>query len=114
MGVEQFRDDDTGYLAWVAAHGDGYVINIQRSLNPADARMHEAGCYTINGQPPRGRTWTGPYVKICSTSLGQLDGWALQRTGSPVRRCGVCAPPGTVAAATATGRKGRHRKPRRS
>ena len=54
-GVEQFRDDDRGYLNWVAAHGHGYVSNIQRSLNPAGARMHHANCYTISGQPPRGR-----------------------------------------------------------
>jgi hypothetical protein len=54
MDPEQFRDDDPGYLSWVATHGHGYVINIQRSLNPADA-----GCYTINGQPSSGRTWTG-------------------------------------------------------
>jgi len=42
--VEQFRDDDGAYLGWVAAHADGYVINIQRSLNPADARLHHARC----------------------------------------------------------------------
>jgi hypothetical protein len=114
MGVEQFRDDDTGYLNWMAAHGHGYVINIQRSLNPADARMHQASCYTINGQPPRGRTWTGPYVKICSTSLGQLSGWALERIGSPIRPCGVWEPPSTATTANPAGLKGRHRKPRRS
>lgn len=33
-------------------------------------------------------------VKICSTSLGPLDLWALERTGSPIRRCGACQPPG--------------------
>jgi hypothetical protein len=44
MGTEQFRDDDQGYLSWVASHAHGYVINIQRSLNPADARTHHASC----------------------------------------------------------------------
>src|SRR5260370_41685849 len=89
MGVEQFRDDDSGYLGWVAAHGDGYVINIQRSLNPAEARMHKAGCYTINGQPPRGRPWSGQHVDIGSTALRQLAGCAVELTGSPRRRRGV-------------------------
>ncbi|HUZ39720.1 MAG TPA: hypothetical protein VMV17_25640 [Streptosporangiaceae bacterium] len=114
MGTEQFRDDDQGYLSWVASHAHGYVINIQRSLNPADARTHHASCHTINGQPPRGRTWTGPYVKICSTSLSDLGKWALERTGSPIRRCGTCQPPGPATIAHPTGGKGRHRKPRRS
>ena len=35
--MEQFRDNDQAYLGWVAAHADGYVINIQRSMDPADA-----------------------------------------------------------------------------
>jgi hypothetical protein len=68
MSVGQFRDDDQGYLAWTAANPSGYVINIQRSLNTADARMHRADCHTINGRPARGRTWTGPYIKVCSAS----------------------------------------------
>lgn len=113
-GVELFSDDDRGYLNWASGHGQGYVINIQRSLNPADARMHRADCYTINGQPPRGRTWTGPYIKICSTSLDSLDSWALERTGSPIQRCGTCQPPHSASAADATTRKDRRRLFRRS
>ncbi len=54
MDIEQFRDDDRGYLTWTAAHAGGYVINVQRSLNPSDARLHHADCYTINGRPARG------------------------------------------------------------
>ena len=38
MGTEQFRDDDRGYLTWTAAHPAGYVLNVQRDLNPSDAR----------------------------------------------------------------------------
>lgn len=106
-GMEQFSGDDRGYLNWVAGYAQGYVINIQRSLNPADARMHRADCYTINGQPPRGRTWTGPYIKICSTSLDSLDSWALERTGSPIQRCGICRPPRPASAADATSHKDR-------
>jgi hypothetical protein len=34
-----------------------------------------------------------PYIKICSASLAELDQWALQRTGTAVRRCGTCQPP---------------------
>lgn len=108
--MEQFRDDDRGYLGWVAAHGHGYVINIQRSLNPSDARVHRADCYTINGQPPRGRTWTVEYIKICATSLDSLDRWATERTGSPIRRCGTCQPPAPASSAHAAGRTGRHRR----
>ena len=37
MDVDEFQDRDTGYLDWVAAHPDGYVINIDRS---GYARLH--------------------------------------------------------------------------
>jgi len=95
VSIELFRDDDQGYAAWLAANGQGYVLNIQRTLNPSDARMHWAGCRTITGMPPRGTTWTGPYVKACSASLRDLDAWALGHTGRAITRCGTCRPPAT-------------------
>jgi hypothetical protein len=90
MSVELFRDDDRGYTAWLTENARGYVLNIQRTLNPSDARVHHADCRTITGTPPRGRTWTGPYVKPCSLSLPELDAWALAHAGSAITRCGTC------------------------
>ena len=93
MIVEQFRDDDRGYLAWTTAHPSGYVINIQRSLNPTDARLHRADCYTINGQPARGGSWTeGAYIKVCSVSASDLLDWERAHTLSGMPRCGACTP----------------------
>jgi hypothetical protein len=46
--IIQVRDDDAG-LAWLAAHPEGYVINIARSHNATQARVHQAGCRTICG-----------------------------------------------------------------
>jgi hypothetical protein len=92
VSVELFRDDDHGYAAWLAANAGGYVLNIQRALNPSDARMHHADCRTITRTPPRGKTWTGPYVKACSPSLRELDTWALVHAGSAITRCGTCQP----------------------
>jgi hypothetical protein len=65
------RDDDRGYTAWPTGNARGHVLNIQRSTNPSDARVHEVSA--ITGTPPRGRTWTGHYVKACSPSLTELD-----------------------------------------
>ena len=89
MSIAEFRDSDAGYLAWLAAHGDGYVINIGRS-GRGYARLHRAACGTITSRPP----FTGPYIKICSTALTELDQWALQRGGIVPERCGTCQPPG--------------------
>lgn len=93
MDIEQFRDNDRGYLGWTAAHPTGYVINVQRNLNPSDARVHHANCYTINGQPTRGGTWTRPYIKVCAMSSRQLWDWARIHLGAEVVPCGRCQPP---------------------
>ena len=76
MSVEEFRDRDADYLGWMAAHRDGYVINIGRS-GRGYARLHRATCGTITSRPPL----TGPYIKVCSTALTELEQWALPRTG---------------------------------
>lgn len=93
-GVREFRDDDEGYLAWIAEHPDGYVINILRGLNPTTARVHRARCRTVTGTPPRGGPWTGPYIKVCAGQVDELDRWAVQHAGQVITRCGVCQPPG--------------------
>jgi hypothetical protein len=97
MSMAEFRNhNDRDYLRWVADHYRGYVINIQRTYNPRDARLHVAHCETITGAPARGDTFTGDWIKVCSESLAKLDDWAVQHTGSAVVRCGTCHPPGPV------------------
>jgi hypothetical protein len=92
VSVELFRDDDHGYITWLAANPQGHVLNIQRTLNPSDARVHRADCGTITGAPSRGRTWTKSYVKACAPSLLELDAWALAHASSTITRCGKCHP----------------------
>lgn len=96
-GTREFRDDDGGYLDWLSAHPDGYVINVLRSHRANGARVHCACCRTINGQNPRAGTWTGPYVKRCAENLAQLDQWAIKQLGEPIVRCGICRPGGAAA-----------------
>jgi hypothetical protein len=73
--IEEFSrsGDDSAYLAWLYAHPDGYLINTEPG-GRGYARLHRAICDTIRSRPP----FTGPsYIKICSTSLEELDEWAL-------------------------------------
>lgn len=88
----EFRDDDTGYLAWLAAHRDGYVINIAGNHNAAQARLHHASCRTISGQNPHGGGWTRSYVKVCAEHMAELEQWAIQTVGQPISPCGTCRP----------------------
>ncbi|GFM17222.1 uncharacterized protein PO1_contig-015-2 [Mycobacterium sp. PO1] len=91
-GLIEFRDDGAGYLAWLAAHPEGYVINIARSHNATHARVHHASCRTISGQIPVGSAWTGPYVKVCAEDLAELEQWAIEILGQPISPCGTCRP----------------------
>ncbi|WP_461480040.1 hypothetical protein [Mycobacterium sp. HUMS_1102779] len=91
-GPLEFRDDDVGYLAWLAAHPNGYVINIARSHSKSAARVHHAGCRTISGQNPHKGPWTGPYVKVCAEQLADLEQWATDNVREPIPLCGICHP----------------------
>lgn len=95
--VGEFRDDDAGYLAWLAAHPEGYVLNIARSYSANAARVHHADCWTISGEHPSRGALTGPYVKICAEQIAELDQWTINQVGAPVVRCGTCHPPGPTA-----------------
>ncbi len=91
MTVTVFADgDDEGYRAWVAFHRGGYVINIQRSYNPSDAVLHQATCYTINGDPARGDVFVGDYVKVCGSRRAALDEWASRTVGTLIKTCEIC------------------------
>jgi hypothetical protein len=104
MSAREFRDDDAGYLAWIASHPDGYVVNVARSRSVTAARLHHAGCSTINGANPRGGVWTGPYVKVCAEDLVELEQWAIDELGEPIPQCGTCYPARHAARATPTKR----------
>jgi hypothetical protein len=93
MRAREFRDDDNGYRTWLDTHTDGYVLNIARSHNPADARVHLATCTTINGQNPPGRPSTGPYVKVCARQLAELELWATDHASALPSVCGTCHRP---------------------
>jgi hypothetical protein len=87
-GVEQFVDDDPGYLDWVARHPDGFVINTGRMPTVSYLMLHRAHCGTITGRPARGTTFTGDYAKVCG-ERGELEAFA-QQLGGPPQPCGLC------------------------
>jgi hypothetical protein len=82
MAIFQPRDDDA-FIAWLDANPDGYVVNTERG-GRGYVMLHRATCNFVRKWPP----FIGPsYVKLCSTSLAQLESWAVQFTGGPAPRC---------------------------
>jgi hypothetical protein len=90
-----FLDDDAGYLAWIAVHPDGYVLNSHRQPTPRYLVLHRATCHTM---APRSeadtRAWTAAYRKTCSATAGELVNWAQAYGGGPPTRCRTCRPLG--------------------
>jgi Family of unknown function (DUF6308) len=90
--MERFVDDDAGYLAWLASHPHGYVLNAYPHVTSEYLVLHRAACRTVNRPLAVGRHWTHLYGKACSDDCLQLESWAQQRTGKSVQPCGSCLP----------------------
>lgn len=111
-----FQDDDAGYLLWLSEHPSGVVLNLPRSGNAATSRLHRVGCRTIEGEPPRGGPWTGPYIKICADDAADVRAWANAHARGELRICQLasCKALGVdVDPATNQPQPGRHRTPQR-
>ena len=103
--TQWFLNDDAGYVAWLAAHDDGYVLNTYAHLAAGYLVVHRARCRMINRELAAGKVWTGQYAKACADSVDELLAWARERTPGTPHGCGSCRPdvpetpssPGTAA-----------------
>jgi hypothetical protein len=82
-------DDDAGYLQWLIAHPDGFVINTERNPRPTYVVLHRASCPTISGDPAHGAQWTHDYIKVCG-NRSELEEFATREVGGAVQPCGIC------------------------
>jgi hypothetical protein len=47
--VRRFVDDEAGYLAWLAGHPSGFILNLLRSEGAGALMLHRTTCPTISG-----------------------------------------------------------------
>lgn len=91
----RFSDDDTGYMAWVAANPNGFVVNVRAVAGPNYMVLHRASCRFISA-PRDDRAYTGRgYQKVVSESIDELRSYARsvgRWDGSFSQVCGHCAP----------------------
>lgn len=90
--TEWFLQDDAGYLAWLASHDDGFVLNTWAHIVAGDLVLHRARCRTINRDLAAGKAWTGQYGKACASTAAELVAWAHERAVGSPRPCGTCSP----------------------
>jgi hypothetical protein len=65
--VTHFVDDEDGYLAWLAGHPTGFVVNCYRNPTPSYVILHRADCSSFSRTGVR---WTHIYRKVCGGSRG--------------------------------------------
>lgn len=90
--TQWFLNDDQGYLAWLAAHDDGFVLNTYAHVAAGYLVVHRARCRTINRDLAAGKVWTVQYGKACADSVDELLAWASERTSGTAHGCGLCQP----------------------
>jgi len=73
--IRRFVDDDPGYVAWLAAHPLGFVLNTFPHVTASYLVLHRAKCRTVNRPLSDDRCWTHsgatrvPSAR-CPTTLG--------------------------------------------
>ena len=85
--IVEFMDNDKGYVAWLAEHPNGYVLNCERPPRPSGLTLHRATCWTISRAS--GSNWTVNYQKVCADTFEEINAWASQI--GPPWCCGFCA-----------------------
>jgi hypothetical protein len=91
-----FSDDDMSYLAWIAAHPDGFDLNVRRKADPEYVILHRASCKSISNEKQAPDAFTGKsYRKICAELEAELQ-LASKREGRSdgtfSKRCSHCRP----------------------
>ena len=54
--IVEFMNDDDGYISWLSAHPDGFVLNCGRPPTPSYLMLHRSTCGTISRAS--GTNWT--------------------------------------------------------
>ena len=87
--MTEFVDNDEGYLAWIDAHPEGYVVNCYRKPTASYLILRRGRCSHI--QRAEGRRNTVDYIKVCSDSEPDLRNFA-EHLGGSLTRCQSCQP----------------------
>lgn len=90
QALRVFRDDDQGYVTWIAAWPNGFVLNCERKPRSAYVVLHRANCRSISALQPGMETFTKEYIKVCSTDRHRIRQWTSEATGAQPDPCQLC------------------------
>lgn len=90
MDAVTFRDQEAQFRDWRRENPDGYILNTTREPSEKYLILHSARCWTINGEPSRGRYWTKDFIKICARDQREIDEWVERRFHAIAKLCRFC------------------------
>jgi hypothetical protein len=88
INVEEFDNNEAGYLKWVADNPQGFVINAAK--NGRYTKLHKATCYFISSDNWTNCT-TNEYMKVCSLNKQELINWG-RSFSNDFSMCQICDP----------------------
>jgi len=88
--VVPFSRDDSGYLAWLGSHPQGYVVNCNNPPLASYVKLHRASCGHLHRAGVK--HWTKDYMKLCAPTSGLLDKHVFSEVGVYPDRCPACHP----------------------
>lgn len=99
MKANEFRGDDSSYLAWINQHPRGFVLNRYRTENSASYMvLHTANCRTVtqlSGNSSGGGFTERQYAKVCASDRETLVDYVRDHgrpDGTFSKECAFCKP----------------------
>ncbi len=86
--MHTFDNDEEGYLGWIRANRDGFVVNTPKAGHHADY-LHKATCSSISTSHTNYTTTT--YKKLCSLNKQELIDWE-RKNARELHNCTRCNP----------------------
>lgn len=72
--LHYFQNQDEGFQRWMSDNPSGWVVNVNRNIEPDTVRIHRSNCQTLVGRPHNGVAWTVS-PKVCSNDPAVLKQW---------------------------------------
>src|SRR3990167_772708 len=85
-----FVNDDYGYRAWLKSKPNGIVLNSDKAGNRSEYPMAHLASHGLLRSVEVSNYTSGDYLKVCSNSFEELQGWSQINRGKEPTWCVEC------------------------
>ncbi len=87
--LARFVDDDFGYLRWLNETPECFVLNSERRPSRSFVVVHRGSCASLRSTR---EGLTSRFLKVCASTLAEIDQWSRENVGVQPSRCHLCKP----------------------